>query len=428
MKVLCSGDLHIGRRPARLPDHADVRPHSCAAIWGRIVERAIAERVDVVVLSGDVVDKANRYFEAVGPLERGLRRLADEGITTVAVAGNHDYDVLPELACTFPPHAFRLLGVGGRWERVRIEREGGDTLLVDGWSFPRERVRESPLAAYQSAPERETPVLGLLHADLSTGGSDYAPVTLGELQAVPVDCWILGHVHAPALHERAGAPPVLYPGSPQPMDPGEPGLHGVWLLELRPGGPVRPRCIPLATVRYETLSIELGDVRDAGELRPYVVERIRSAAADYVRESESLCYLSLRVRLVGPTALHGRVEAELARLADDLALEVGRAEVLVERVDDETQAPRDLRGLARGSDAVAVLARLIQALDAGEEAAEVAQLRREVDGVVGRLREAKRYQPIADVSHGLEPDALRAALLHEARRLLDALLAQQEAA
>ncbi len=392
------------------------------------MERAIRESVDVVALSGDVVDKANRYFEAVGPLERGLKRLSEAGILTVAVAGNHDHDVLPELARTFPLHAFRLLGAGGRWERARIEREGGDTLFIDGWSFPRERVRENPLAGYELGPEGEPPVLGLLHADLDVSGSDYAPVTLGELQAAPVHCWVLGHVHAAALHERAGAPPVLYPGSPQPMDPGEPGVHGVWLVELRPGLPVRLRCLPLATVRYETLAIELGEVREVGGLKPYVLERVRSAAASYVRESERLCYLSLRVRLLGSTPLHGKVETELARLADDLVLEVGGAEVLVERVDDETRAPRDLPGLARGSDAVAVLARLIQSLEAGEVTAGADTLLREAEGVARRLRAAKRYQPIADVSHGLDPDTLRAALLHEARRLLDALLGQLEAA
>jgi exonuclease SbcD len=392
------------------------------------VDRAIAEGVDVVALSGDVVDKANRYFEAVGPLEKGLRRLAEVEITTVAVAGNHDHDVLPELARTLPARAFRLLGAGGRWERTQIKGKGGDTLLIDGWSFPRERVRESPLAGYEPALEGETPVLGLLHADLDVSGSDYAPVTLGELQATPVHCWILGHVHAPALHERAGAPPVLYPGSPQPMDPGEPGLHGVWLLELRPGVPARPRRIPLATVRYETLSIELGEVRQAGELRPYVVEQIRSAAADYARESEGLRYLSLRLRLVGSTPLHGKVETELARLPDDLALEVNGAEVLVERVDDETRAPHDLRGLAVGSDAVAVLARLIQALDAGETTPEMDGLLRAAEGAARELLAAKRYQPIADVSRELGRDALRAAVLHEARRLLDTLLAQSEAA
>lgn len=41
--------------------------------WSRIVDYAIAHGVDVVALSGDIVDRDNRYFEAIGPFQRGLR-------------------------------------------------------------------------------------------------------------------------------------------------------------------------------------------------------------------------------------------------------------------------------------------------------------------------------------------------------------------
>ena len=148
MRVLCAGDLHIGRRPSRLPTHVDARPLSCADAWTRIVDHALDARADLVALGGDLVDRANRYFEALGPLERGVRRLADAGIVTVAVAGNHDHDVLPQLARalapTLPAGAFRLLGAGGTWERTTIERDGA-RLHVDGWSFPAEHVDDDPM-------------------------------------------------------------------------------------------------------------------------------------------------------------------------------------------------------------------------------------------------------------------------------------------
>lgn len=52
-------------------------------MWETIVERAVTEKVDVVALSGDVVDHDNRFFEAAGSLERGILRLADKDIDTV---------------------------------------------------------------------------------------------------------------------------------------------------------------------------------------------------------------------------------------------------------------------------------------------------------------------------------------------------------
>src|SRR5690606_30847102 len=98
MRVLCAGDLHIGRRPTRLPSDVDSSRLSCARSWESIVDYAVDQRVDVLALSGDVVDQSNKFYEAIGPLERGLARLRAAGVATVAVAGNHDHDVLPQLA------------------------------------------------------------------------------------------------------------------------------------------------------------------------------------------------------------------------------------------------------------------------------------------------------------------------------------------
>src|SRR5690554_238804 len=88
VRVLCAGDLHIGRRSSKLPESYSSADHGCAGAWDAIVDAALAKKVDVVALSGDLVDRANRYFEAIGPLERGLRQLAEQGIDTYAVAGN----------------------------------------------------------------------------------------------------------------------------------------------------------------------------------------------------------------------------------------------------------------------------------------------------------------------------------------------------
>src|SRR5690606_31256677 len=77
VKILCTGDVHIGRSSTRFRGDPDARALSCAGAWSLIVDRAIAERVDLVAVSGDLVDRANRYFEAYGPLERGLERLKE---------------------------------------------------------------------------------------------------------------------------------------------------------------------------------------------------------------------------------------------------------------------------------------------------------------------------------------------------------------
>lgn len=448
MRLLCTGDLHLGRRSSRLPTGMDGRAHSSAACWGRIVDFALESAVDVVILSGDLVDRDNRFYEAIGPLEDGVRRLAAAGVTTVAVAGNHDYDVLPRIASGFAPETFRLLGRGGVWERVTVRRNG-DVLHLDGWSFPERYVRESPVASYGLPVPDDGPVVGVLHADLDQPGSPYAPVSLGELRGRGVDFWLLGHIHAPSLHEAPGAASVLYPGSPQALDPGETGAHGVWLVDVEPGRRFRARQVPFSTVRYDEVVVDVSGVEELGEVDGRIVEGVRAHLSSLAEAGGALRCVPCRVRLIGRTALHRELGAYLEPMIRDLEPSAGDVTAVVETIEIQTRPARELTELARGEDPVGVLARLLLALDAGTEGRGVAADGPAVDhgswlGEAERLlaaaeREADQvvrapaYRALVDARRdpdgraAAEPLSARAALARQATLLLDELLAQKEA-
>lgn len=438
MKILCTGDLHIGRRSSRLPSHLDGRAHSAAAGWERIVDLALAEGVDIVVLSGDLVDRENRFYEAVGPLESGLRRLAGAGITTVAVAGNHDFDVLPRLADTFDPASFRLLGRGGVWERATIRR-GESVLHLDGWSFPAQYVRESPVAAYGLPVPDDGSVLGLLHADLEQPASSYAPVAFPELRARAVDFWLLGHIHTPYLHQGDGLAPVLYPGSPQALDPGESGAHGVWLLEFAAGRSFDARLVPLSTVRYDEVVVDLTDASDLGEVDARVIDGVRAHAAS-IEGGAALRCVSCRLRVVGRTPVHRGLAAHLEGLATDLELQAGGATAVVERVEVATRPAYDLAELARGRDPVALLAGLLGSFEAGSpraahpealageaeagatvSAAEIERLIRDAERAARDVGRARAYLGLDDRQRSARHSGVRRFDGESAREHLDGL-------
>lgn len=426
MKILCSGDLHLGRRSSRLPDGADAREHSAAAAWNALVELALDHRVDLVALSGDVVDRENRYFEAFGPLERGVRRLAAAHVPVVAVAGNHDFDVLPKLAPSLGK-SFRLLGAGGRWEGLTIPRDGRPALHVVGWSFPAEHVPASPLGALPALPSDGAPVLGLLHADLDQPGSRYAPVGSAELRAAPASLWLLGHVHVPRLHERPGAAPLLYPGSPQALDPGETGPHGAWLVELAPGRAPEVRHVPLSTVRYDAVEVDVTGVAEWDELDRRVAEGVRAHVQRVAEEGcGPLRHLCCRVRVTGRTPLHRGVEARLRERLPGLDPEHGEVRGYVERVEAATRPAVELDELARGGDAPGVLARFVLALDSGSLDGGHERLLNDLAARAAEVRRARPYQALADAPPS--PEELCELARRQALLLLDALLAQKEAA
>lgn len=428
MKILCAADVHIGRRPSRLPERIDTGSLSCARAWEAIVDRAISEKVDLLLVAGDLVDEKNRYYEAAGPVEAGVRALADAGIELIAVAGNHDHDTLPWLANRFPPEEFRMLGAGGRWERHTIVRDGRPVLHIDGWSFPTRVVQSDPLEGHPAHPHDGVPVLGLLHADLDQTVSRHAPVALSRLRALPVDFWLLGHIHRAALRSLEGAASVLYPGSPQAMDPGEPGLHGPWLLEIDAGGAMEARQLPLSTVRYDSVDVSVAGLEGEDGLAE-AHQRISAAVHDRAREVESeagpLRYLSLRVRLTGRTALHGPLQNEDWSAADDLEARQGEITALVERVVPATAPGFDLAELARGHDAPGMLARLVLGLDSGALQPEEQALVTATMRSVGEVERTPRFAALDDADTG-ETEA-REILRSQALVLLDSLLATSEA-
>lgn len=332
MHILCTGDVHIGRHARRLPADADRGVTSAGHMWQAIVDAAIARQVSVVLLAGDVVERADRFAGAIGPLEQGLRRLAAHQIPVVAVCGNHDFDILPKLAAQFDPGQFRLLGSGGRWERHVLTVRGNERLCVDGWSFPDRHVPADPLELYDLGPPPPgVPAIGLLHGDLDEAESRYAPFSLAGLLQHP-HVWVLGHWHNPVQWNDGQRLRLLYPGSPLALNPKEPGSHGPWLLTIGAGGTATAVQLPLSTTRFESVTVDITGAKTLDE----VDQSIRHSAAAKLTETvdlhgEALRYLQLRLRIVGSTPLHDEWPRVLGQRLDELRLWAGRAVASVER-------------------------------------------------------------------------------------------------
>jgi predicted phosphodiesterase len=435
MKILCTGDLHIGRRPSRIRGGTEDASLSCARRWDDIVDCALTQKVDVVALSGDIIDRENKHFEAIGPLERGIRKLGDQGVITVAVTGNHDYAVLPPVMRTLGSDRFHVVGLGGHWEDRAIETRSGEPLHVHGWSFPQEYVLQDPVESYALSASTGVVTLGLVHGELGVPNSKYAPLSLARLRECPVSFWLLGHLHMPVLSDMPGGPAVLYPGSPQAMDPGvgERGAHGVWIADVTPGMTPHFLFIALSAVRYDELVVDVTGVVDDSALREMVIAAVRNASATMCAGAQGLRVISLRLRVIGMTRLHRDVGRILAGLVTDFEWPTGEVTTYIDKIDVATRPERDLARLATGHDAPAVLARLLQQLDANADTGEMdgstQDLLRELAMTANDIQRTKAYRSLTmslDEVNEANGIALREIAALQASRLLDALIAQQE--
>src|SRR5690554_5979131 len=95
LTILATGDIHIGKKSSGIKHNTE--ESATKYTWSRIVDYAIKSKVDILALTGDIIDQDNRYFEAIGPLQAGFEKLKQANISVFMVAGNHDFDVLPQL-------------------------------------------------------------------------------------------------------------------------------------------------------------------------------------------------------------------------------------------------------------------------------------------------------------------------------------------
>ena len=422
VRILCAGDLHLGRRPTRIPERLAGMTLGPRQAWRELVRVARERAVDAVALTGDVVDEDNRFYEAYSALQAGVKELVsgEPAIAVFAVAGNHDHDVLPRLADQLP--AFHLLGRGGRWEAAVLERDGAPAARFCGWSFPDRRVRRDPLDGCPP-PDHDLPTVGLLHCDCGASASVYAPVRLAELRASGHDVWLLGHIHKPdVLSERE--PLVLYVGSPQGLDPGEPGAHGAWLVTLEAGRPPSAELVPLAGLRWQAIDVPLGEVSDEAGLERAVVEALRAEHQRVVADGGPTRAVGCRLCLTGRTRLHGRLAALVEGIREGVETSFDGIEYFVETAQVLTRPDVPFEEIAQSHDPAGLLARRLLVLERREPGEEYGRLlaegRRAMEGV--------RASPVFAAAQGattpLPDDEVRDELMAAGYALLDKLVEQ----
>ncbi|MCI9136514.1 MAG: exonuclease SbcCD subunit D [Lachnospiraceae bacterium] len=85
MKIFHLADLHIGKQL-----HSYDLKENQRAVLRQIVEQAVEYRPDVIVICGDIFDRAVPSGEAYAVFDEFLRNLAEIEIPVLLIAGNHD--------------------------------------------------------------------------------------------------------------------------------------------------------------------------------------------------------------------------------------------------------------------------------------------------------------------------------------------------
>jgi exonuclease SbcD len=345
MRLLHTSDWHIGRSL-----HGTDLLAEQESVLGGLAAVVTSEQVDVVVIAGDVYDRAVPSADATGVLDRVLSRLRAAGAAVVLTPGNHD-------SARRLGFASGLLAVSGVHVRASTPALDEPVLLADehgevavyGLPFLEPEVARHELglddgrsheAVLTAAMDRVRADLFLrpgarsvllAHAfvgggvaseserDICVGGVDLVPASVFD----GVDYVALGHLHRP----QTLSPRMRYSGSPMSYSFGEAGQEKlVWLVDLDAAGLAGVRAVPLPVPRPLTvltgeLADLLADPAHAAAEEHFVSARLTDAArpADPMRQLQARFPHCVHLEWTGSGALaDGRSYQERMRGRSEL--------------------------------------------------------------------------------------------------------------
>ena len=304
-KFIHCSDLHIDSpfKGFSSVEHplAEVLRKSTYQAFQNIVELALKEEVEAVLIAGDIYDGSDKSLEAQLKFRRGLQKLSDAGIYTFIVHGNHDPLDSWSASLEWPErvHVFS----GDRVECLPIENNGIVKAYIHGISYPKREVKEN-LAQKFSRNNDDGFAIGLLHSNVGnqSGHDNYAPCSIDDLIAGGMDYWALGHIHRFQVL-RESNPAIVYSGNTQARHMRETGEKGCCLVTLNKNTDPLIQFISTDTIRYVHGEVDLSGTISLDE----VIHAVSSKCeyfADQVKQKDMFLNLSLE----GRTQVHSELQ------------------------------------------------------------------------------------------------------------------------
>ena len=233
MRILHTADLHLGRQFNGIPlddDHA--------AVLDQVARTVADRRADVLVIAGDIFDRATPPATAVRQFNAFLSRVsADTHAVVVMTAGNHDSgDRIASMSIMTDKKLALIRGVISADEKPLILSDEHGPVAFSGLPFCYEyaarqcfadesmQTLEDVLAAQLAAAKRNVPEgarwVVVAHAFVSGGRAsegERSLVRVGGVDTVRAEIFdgahyvALGHLHR---SQSAGAAHIRYSGSP----------------------------------------------------------------------------------------------------------------------------------------------------------------------------------------------------------------------
>ena len=298
MKILHLGDLHLGKRVNEISMIEDQK-----FILDQIVTLVKEEKIDVILLCGDIYDKAIPTIEAIHLLDEFLEELSDLKVKVLMISGNHDSSE----RLSFGRNLFKRsnLYIASQFnqeiEKITIKEDGYN---INFYMLPFVKpayinhVLKIQTETYEECfkhlmeqvkiNEDETNIL-LAHQFVTVGKnspelSDSETSSLGGIDNIDYrlfdafDYVALGHIHKPQMLVENR---MAYAGSLEPTDVGDTGAHG-YIEGKITGNGCQIRFVPHALREYRHCEVQVDKSVTGHVLRQKIADMIEEQGKQHM--------------------------------------------------------------------------------------------------------------------------------------------------
>ncbi len=357
MKFIHTADIHLDSPLSGLAAYkdapVDLLRNVTREAFTRLVDLAIEEAVDFMVIAGDLYDGSWKDYNTGHFFCREMGRLNLADIPVYLLFGNHDADSEMTKKLTLPANVHTFESRKASTFRIDALR-----VALHGRSY-KEPATVDNLASTYPEPLAGWLNIGVLHTALEgyAAHANYAPCSVAELSAKGYDYWALGHVHEHAVIQTA--PWIVFPGNLQGRHIRETGPRGAVMVNADNAGILAVERVLVESLRWEVVTVdasEAGTLQDVIRLVGGAFERLLAATPEHL-------FLSVRVCIQGRTRAHGELFGLESHLREEIlgqAAGQGSDRLWVEKVRLETLPLIDGGALALRTDALADLQRLLE--------------------------------------------------------------------
>lgn len=289
---------------------------------------AIRERVDFVIIAGDLFDRDWKDYNTGLFFVQQMTRLDHENISVYILKGNHDAEsrITKNLPLPSNVHVFSH-------KKPQTFRLESCNVSIHGQSFAESAVTEDLSSNYpQAEPGRFN--IGVLHTCAAgrEGHAPYAPCKIEGLISKGYNYWALGHVHKREILNQD--PLILFPGNIQGRHIRETGAKGCSLVTVDDRLQVTETFEELDVLRWESCLVDASNCSTNDQ----VLEKARGALQDKINQAQGMP-LAIRVEIFGKTKANAQLRAERGHFVESvrsIAIQAQTDQIWIEKVKIHT--------------------------------------------------------------------------------------------